>query len=743
MSSGLPSIRRELLIRLLTTALVPLLIVGALSLALWSHYLRSNALEDGEHLALNVAAELQGRLLAAETTVVSLSQILERFEKEGAPAGASDSVLGFATQDSPLFETIYRVNAEGIVMGIGLPRLLAQRQEDYVGIDLSRLPIFQRVKFEGRALWSDSHLSLTTGQPSLTYCMPFRNGFLVASTTLNRVEGLTTPLDDVDEYKTLLLDSKGVVLLGTDGKRPSRILKLDHLELVKNALRGETGSGSFQWQDEACLGTCVALPQTGWLIIAFAKTDVVLRTLSWMIGLSVVGIVLGMALAVVLSLVVSNRIAQPLAVFSAKTREIAEGNYVIPFDAQPYSELDQMAGALRQMGLAIQEREQRQQAIEAELRQSQKMEAMGKLVGGIAHDFNNMLQGIRGFTELAKIEVGDGHAAQDSLDETLSACSRATELVQQLLIFSRKDKPSPTHLELNTFLPSSLKMLRRVVGEQITIEFTPSEKPAWILIDRVQIEQVFMNLSVNASDAMPKGGRLHFSLVHLEADDPARSRVELSVSDTGHGMRPEVLARIFDPFFTTKDVGKGTGLGLATVYGIMQQCGGSIRVESEPGKGTVFHLSFPRVAAPGDATVAPADATGTKPSVGAAEDVRTVLVAEDDAVLRQLINGVLKAEGYVPLLAENGLRAVELFELNADCISLVILDVVMPGRNGAEVAEHLWRRRPELPILFISGYFTDYLDPSLIPPEKGRILRKPYGQQQLVAVLREMLATGR
>lgn len=755
----LPTLRRELLARLLATALFPMLLVGGLSLMLWTQHLRTSATEDAENIAHNRVAELRGQLLASEAALQSIYAILSSLDRASMPQTKLDGMLAAAVRGSSVFETIYRIRKDGRLAGIGLPDSLAYRYEDYLDIDLSRLPFLEKASRENRMVWTDSHLSLITGQPCLTLCMPCTDGWLVASSTLNSVETRRSLLLEDSQYATLLLDAKGVVLLGTDGRRPQSVIKLDHLELVANALAGNPGSGSFLWESQECLGQALVVPQTSWVVVAFAKKSWVMRTLYWMVGLTALGIVFGMTLAVVLALVVSKRIARPLATLSAKTATIAEGHYAIALDPQPYLELEQVAGSLRRMGLAIQERERRQQNVEIELRQAQKMEAMGRLVGGIAHDFNNMLQGIRGFTELAQQELPRSHPTQELLSESRSACMRAAELVQQLLIFSRKDNPTPAFLDLNEMLRDALKMLRRVIGERIAVELSPCVSKAWIHIDRTQLDQVIMNLSVNARDAMPEGGRLAFSVRLLapggdgggEAGGGAGTeagsssarpaQVELAVTDSGTGIAPEILPKIFDPFFTTKDSGRGTGLGLSTVYSIVQQAGGSIRVESEPGRGSTFRLVFPYSSPPeaAEETLASSKA-GIDGTSAEASDWRTVLVAEDDSIVRTLVASVLRSEGYRVLLASDGAQAMELFGQHADKIDVVVLDIIMPRKNGREVAEAIWSRRPRLPILFTSGYFTDNLDPSSLPPEQSRLLRKPYGSDALVAALREMLA---
>ena len=487
MTRGIPSIRRDLFLRLLATALLPLLVVGALSVALLMDYLKGDALDDGDHIALNMAAQLRGRLAAAESAAHTLAGVLRSLEPGSGNAATTERIMCETVRSQSLFEAIYLVGPECRVLSIGLPESQRARTEDFIGIDLSRLPLLQQTLKEKVPLWSDSQLSLITGQPGLSYCIPHKDGLLVVACTLPAMENLPKVHGGSRVYSTLLLDAKGVVLIETNGRRPGKIIKLDHEPLIAASLAGKADKGAFQWGGLECLGSTVIIPQTGWVVISFASRTEALRTLNLMLGLSVLGIVLGALFAGLLALAMARRIVKPLAVLSDMTTEIAGGKYGATIDSQPYRELEQVAASLRSMGATIQERERRQQDTEAELRQAQKMEAVGRLVGGIAHDFNNMLQGIRGFTELARSDLPEEHPVQEHLSEVNNASSRAAELVQQLLIFSRKDNPKPCHIDLNEFLAQSLKMLRRVIGEQLLIDFTPSAQPAWIVADAATV----------------------------------------------------------------------------------------------------------------------------------------------------------------------------------------------------------------------------------------------------------------
>jgi PAS domain S-box-containing protein len=382
--------------------------------------------------------------------------------------------------------------------------------------------------------------------------------------------------------------------------------------------------------------------------------------------------------------------------------------------------------------------------IEAELRQSQKMEAIGRLAGGVAHDFNNMLTVIIGYASMALDSVEPPDPLYDPLREVLSAGNRAAGLTGQLLAFSRRQALEPKIWSLNLIVSELQGMLRRLIGEdvQLVTHLAPELPP--VLIDRGQIEQVILNLVVNARDAMPEGGRLVMSTTcRHTADVPAERRpskervrcVELTVSDTGEGMSEDVKARIFEPFFTTKEAGKGTGLGLSTVYGIVAQSAGTVAVDSELGQGTTFSLFFPE-----EAAVATAAELDTQRSAAPRARHETVLLVEDDAAVRQLAAQVLEADGYVVLQAASGHEALDRLAHAAQLPRLVISDVVMPDMGGRQLGVQLRERYPDVGILFISGYLEHRLE---LYGGPEHFLQKPFAPSELVAKVRELLDRSR
>jgi len=386
----------------------------------------------------------------------------------------------------------------------------------------------------------------------------------------------------------------------------------------------------------------------------------------------------------------------------------------------------------------ITERKQLQQ----QLIQSQKMEAVGRLAGGIAHDFNNLLTAIFGYTDLLTEELPEGSQARKDVAEIRKAGERAASLTRQLLAFSRQQVLQPIVLSVNALVADVETMLRRLIGADVELRTTLAPDAGNVRADPGQLEQVILNLAVNARDAMPTGGKLTIETQNVELGEMyAEARqpvvpgayVMLAVSDTGVGMDAKTQARIFEPFFTTKEAGKGTGLGLATVYGIVKQSGGYIWTYSEPGHGATFKVYLPQVEAPVEATVRPPEPGRT---LGGTE---TVLLAEDDELLRPLARGLLEKLGYTVLDAGTAAAALALAHAHGGPIHLLLTDVVMPGESGRQLARRLGEVRPDMRVLYTSGYSDDaivhhgMLEPGL------NYLQKPFTPATLARSVREVL----
>jgi len=387
---------------------------------------------------------------------------------------------------------------------------------------------------------------------------------------------------------------------------------------------------------------------------------------------------------------------------------------------------------------------ERQATLEDELRHSQKLEAIGLLAGGIAHDFNNLLQVIGGNAQLASEPGLTPDELAISLQEIGKTVQRASQMTRQLLAFSRRQALAREETELNDFISAHVKMIRRLIPENIRLELIPSPTPIVILADRGQLEQVLLNLCLNARDAMPEGGVLTLRLEPVTLDPPAAAHLgrspgeplaRITITDTGLGMDQATLARIFEPFFTTKPRDKGTGLGLAVVYGIVRQHEGHIEVTSQPGQGARFvihlpylpHRDVPQPAAPAP-TAAPAHTGGT------------ILLAEDNEPIRRLALATLRHAGYTVLTVEDGLAAVERFQREHGSIDLLFFDVMMPRLGGFEAARRCRAIRPDIPILFASGYAADSLDEGESIPFDTQVLQKPYPAEKLLVLVARLLS---
>jgi PAS domain S-box-containing protein len=380
--------------------------------------------------------------------------------------------------------------------------------------------------------------------------------------------------------------------------------------------------------------------------------------------------------------------------------------------------------------------------LQGQLQQAMKMEAVGRLAGGIAHDFNNLLTVIGGNVELARRDLDPSDPLAHYLVEVSKAAASAASLTGQLLAFSRRRIIVPRVLNPNDLIENLRKMLGRIVGEDIALQTNLAEELGAVKVDPGQFDQVVVNLAVNARDAMPEGGRLTIETANCDLDEaycrqhadvsPGRY-VMIAVSDTGQGMDAEVRRRLFEPFFTTKPVGRGTGLGLAMIFGAVKQSGGTIDVHSEVGQGTTFKIYLPRIEAPAEKlAVVPL-------SLDLPGGSETVLLVEDEASVRGLISSVLKRLGYKVLVAANGGEAFMLTEKYTGGIDLMMTDVVMPGMNGRELAERLRQFKPEMEVLFTSGYTESVIVHNAVVDERLNFIGKPYSMQGIARKIREVI----
>jgi len=383
--------------------------------------------------------------------------------------------------------------------------------------------------------------------------------------------------------------------------------------------------------------------------------------------------------------------------------------------------------------------------LERQLQMAGKMEAVGRLSGGIAHDFNNLLGVIIGYSQLLKRKLDPGSALLEAAEEIEKAGQRAASLTRQLLAFSRQQILTPAVLNLNDLVLDMAKMLPRLLGEDIAVTTSLSADLGMVKADQGQLEQVIMNLAVNARDAMPDGGKLRVETANVELDQAYAWQhagakpghyVMLALTDSGTGIDAETLAHIFEPFFTTKEVGKGTGLGLATVYGVVKQSGGYIWVDSKPRQGATFQIFLPRIEEPATTITA---TTPLAETIGGSE---TILLVEDAESLRKLTRSFLESHGFRVLVAQNGEEAMQVEARHSGKIDLLLTDVVMPGINGRVLSEKLQPKQPGMRVLFISGYTDSFIAGHGVLERSMTLLHKPYTEDALIGKVREVLDKG-
>ena len=537
-------------------------------------------------------------------------------------------------------------------------------------------------------------------------------------------------------------------------------------------------------------GTVIALARpiagTPWLILIEFPDDVVLKPVTGFVKrMLIIGVFL-FVMGVAAAFVLSRNITGPLSELTAGAAAVSRGDHSRRVNINQKDELGQLATAFnamveklresqRELERKVQERtaqleaanrqlellseshaekrsvaeRERADAIEAlqntekQLVQSQKLEAVGRLAGGISHDFNNLLTVILGYTDISKRNLNEGDPLLRNLEEIGKASERAASLTRQLLAFSRKQVMQPKVFDVNTVVNDLKKMLRRMIGEDVELRVSTQTDLGNIKADPVQLEQVIMNLVVNARDAMPRGGKLSIETSNVYLDEwyardhvgvDAGEYVMLAISDTGCGMDEETRQRIFEPFFTTKESGKGTGLGLSMVYGIVKQSGGNIWVYSEEGRGTTFKIYFPRVTAPSE------DYKRSNGVIEAPKGSETILLVEDAALVRTLARQVLETAGYHVLEAASAEAALRLCEtINGTRIDLLLTDVVMPGMSGNEMSKILLTKQPHMPVLYMSGYTDEAIVQHGVLEAGINFLQKPFSPGALALKVREVL----
>jgi signal transduction histidine kinase/ActR/RegA family two-component response regulator len=527
----------------------------------------------------------------------------------------------------------------------------------------------------------------------------------------------------------------------------STLTEAQRAELARQPQRDSAGSQETQIGNERYFATTVELPPdaqpsvTLTVLKSFDKATSFLRDLNRiLLALGLLSVLAGS----VLVFFISHTFTRPLANLVAGVRALEGGDYGFPLESAGGDEVSEVTGAFSRMRMNLQKTQAEQQKLEERLRQAHKMEAVGRLAGGVAHDFNNLLTIIRGNSDLLIDRDGADAFHKRCVEQIQKASGRAVAMTRQLLAFSRMQVLQPRVLDLNAVVAEMGKMLPRLIGEHIEHVFVPEPKLKLVTADPGQIEQVLMNLAVNSRDAMPGGGTLtvrtaNVEMTHVDSTRhgsmPSGSYVLLSVSDTGIGMNEETRTHIFEPFFTTKEVGKGTGLGLATVYGIVKQSGGFIWVESALGKGTTFEIYLPLASGPASKTEAEAKQAALR------RGSETILVVEDEAGVRELAGQFLKAQGYTVLEAKDGIEALEIAARHEGTIHVTLTDMIMPRMSGTELVKRLKAIRPDMKAAYMTGY-AEYATcgNESSSNQQSSILQKPFSSTSLADMIRVVLA---
>ena len=513
---------------------------------------------------------------------------------------------------------------------------------------------------------------------------------------------------------------------------------------VSEGISPRAASGKFEIGDKRYLFSSVDLTPTlhpSLTLTVFKPYD---EAFAYINQLNQHLILLGVAAVVIGGIIVfliSSTFTRPLEQLVGGVHALEEGNFVYPLGPDTGDEVSQVTGAFERLRSTLRTNEEQTRTLSEQLRHSQKMEAVGRLAGGVAHDFNNLLTVIKGHSDLLELKLGSLSPVQHSVMQVKKAADRATALTRQLLAFSRMQVLQPHVLDLNAVIADVNKMMPVLLGEEIEYKFLPGERLAHIKADPSQVEQVLVNLAVNARDAMSNTGKLTVTTQNVVLDEKyarthppviAGKYVLIVVADTGHGMDEQTKSRIFEPFFTTKEMGKGTGLGLSTVYGIVKQSGGYIWVDSAVNQGTRFEIFLPQT------TEAVSVSEQKEAFRQMNRGVGTVLLAEDEEAVRELACEFLSASGYEVIAAKDGIEALELAEQLKKSIDVLVTDVVMPRMRGTELAMRLRRAHPDIQVVYMSGYLEHNSDDAFLAG--AELLQKPFSRDSLLQKLYAVLA---
>lgn len=496
--------------------------------------------------------------------------------------------------------------------------------------------------------------------------------------------------------------------------------------------------------DPAALGHESGPSLIGFVEVTMDKSGLNEKTRDLLAWAAAIGMIL-FPLGAWTAFLLAGKITGPLKRLTGAAKALGQGETVKTVPVETADEIGRLASAFNQMVQALEKREAEKKELEAQLRHSQKMEAIGSLTGGIAHDFNNILQSIIFNIKMLKERVDPEGTEAELVDDIIESAARAISLIKSLLAFSRKQAIDPRPVDINRTVSRAARLLAPLIGGGIKLDVRQEEGPMTALLDHGQMEQILMNLAINARDAMPDGGTITITTRRKEpeffkgragpekTEAPGGGYVQLSFQDAGKGMDKETMDKAFEPFFTTKEAGKGTGLGLSIVYGIVRRHKGFIEVQSEPGQGTVFNIYFPLMEKE-------AAGQGLKEHPAPLRGTEGILLAEDDEKVRKVFKKILEKNGYNVMEAKDGEDAVEKFMEEDSSIQLLLFDLMMPGQSGKDAYDAIRKRRPGIKALFVSAYAGKFMREAKFAQCGVPVLSKPLCQEELLSKVREALA---
>ncbi len=700
------------------------------------HHAKHMADDFVSHRAKMVADQVDLILTAGRRSLITFSEITEI--KNGDWDGCR-RILSALKPQYPHYENIFVIGSDGWTRCSAVP----QMKQVYAG----DRPYFIEAMNKKGFVIGEVLIGRITGKPVVVMAYPVLDksnrpvALIGASLTLLRFHEILGHLDISNDAITILTDEKGRILT-SNIKAEEHVLKdVSNTPWFQAVSKNRDCCLKLVYMDEERLTASASPTMVAWHSIIGIPTRDIYAPLKRDLWKGILFSTLILITALFIAKILGKQVAGPIMQLSQGARDVSRGDFKKLINIKTGDEIEKLAGSFNEMVKKLDEKKVENEKLQKQLFLSQKMEAIGTLTGGIAHDFNNMLNVILGYAQLVIDEAEKDSTQRRYIQQIQKAGQSAAELVQQLLAFSRRQVIDPKIISINDVVQNLVKMLHRIIGEHIALKLSLSDDISPVMADTGQMVQVIMNLCVNARDAMPEGGELAIETSNTIIDEeycqihpwahPGFYAL-LSITDTGIGMDSETQARIFEPFFTTKELGKGTGLGLAIVYGIIKQHNGLINVYSQKGYGTTFKIYLPSASGKPEAFETPwiAEVKGGK---------ETILLAEDNDMLREYTETILKDLGYTVIAAKNGDEAIKIFTANSDKIQLTVLDVIMPVCSGREAYERMRDVKPDLKVIFTTGYSIATHHTESIAKEKLPLLQKPFSKESLARKVREAL----